>query len=79
MIQAYLDDGGTDDHAKVVVMAGFASSFKRWRKFDREWDKILNPPDIFREEKLVFHATDCMNKNGYRQFAGWPKQRVTTY
>jgi hypothetical protein len=33
MIQAYLDEGGTDDNATIVVMAGFLASYRSWRKF----------------------------------------------
>ena len=77
MIQAYLDESGTHDQAKVIVMAGFLSSYKRWRKFEREWNSILNPPDDLNPtgELRVFHATDCLGSHGYGHFAGWPKAR----
>lgn len=69
MIQAYIDESGTHDQATIIVAAGFLSSFKRWRKFEKLWDAILNPDG----GKRVFHATDCLGKDGYGDFEGWPK------
>ncbi|MGD0075170.1 MAG: DUF3800 domain-containing protein [Candidatus Binataceae bacterium] len=75
MIEAYIDESGTHDQAKIIVMAGFLSSYKRWRKFDDKWDAILNPPDEIDppEKRRVFHATDCLGKDGHGDFAGWSK------
>jgi hypothetical protein len=39
MIQAYLDEGGTDDNATIVVMAGFLASYRSWRKFQGKWGR----------------------------------------
>ncbi len=77
VIQAYIDESGTHDQAKIIVMAGFLSSYKRWRKFDHQWDAILNPADEdpAPSERRVFHATDCLGANGYGHFLGWPKER----
>jgi Protein of unknown function (DUF3800) len=71
MLQVYFDEGGTDDGAKIVVMAGFIASYRAWRKFERQWQKVLNPEG----GNLVFHATDCMSRDGYKDFKGWSKQR----
>jgi hypothetical protein len=75
MIQAYIDETGTDDQAKIVAMVGFVSSYKRWRKLDREWEGVLNPADEISppKKRRVFHATDCMGKEGRGDFAGWSK------
>jgi hypothetical protein len=77
MIQAYIDETGTDEQAKIVAMVGFVSSYKRWRKFDREWNEVLNPPDEINPptKRRVFHATDCMGKDGHRAFADWSKEK----
>jgi len=77
MIQAYVDEAGTHDQARIIVMAGFLSSYKRWRKFDRQWDAILNPLDEEPPppERRVFHATDCLGRDGYGDFLGWSKER----
>lgn len=76
MIEAYIDESGTHDQATIITMAGFLSSYKRWRKFDREWDAILNPPNETPPPpaRRVFHATDCLGKDGYKSFAGWSKE-----
>ncbi len=75
MIEAYIDEAGTHDQAKIVVMAGALSSYKRWRKFDRQWDRTLNSVDGLNPpgERRTFHATDCLGVEGYRDFKGWPK------
>jgi hypothetical protein len=71
MIQAYIDEGGTHDQATIIVMAGFVSSYKRWRKFEKQWNAVLNPDGGSR----VFHATDCLGKDGHGDFEGWPKEK----
>jgi hypothetical protein len=71
MIQAYIDEGGTHDQATIIVMAGFVSSFKRWRKFEKQWNAVLNPDGGSR----VFHATDCLGQIGRKDFDGWSKER----
>src|SRR5580704_15205583 len=71
MIQAYLDESGTHAQAKIVVTAGFLASYKTWRNFERQWQKVLNPDGGDR----VFHATDCLGKDGYGDFEGWPKKQ----
>jgi hypothetical protein len=76
MIQAYIDEGGTHDQAKVIAMSGFLSSYKRWGKFEKEWNDTLNPPEEPRPQKpLVFHATDCLGAEGYKDFKDWSKAR----
>ena len=71
MIQAYLDEAGTHDQATIIVMAGLLSSNKRWLKFEKQWNAVLNPDG----GKRVFHATDCLGKDGYGDFRGWPKEK----
>ena len=76
MIEAYIDESGTHDQATIITMAGFLSSYKRWRKFDREWDAVLNPSDepFPPAGRRVFHATDCLGKDGHHDFEGWSKE-----
>src|SRR5208282_3133364 len=75
MIEAYIDEAGTHDQAKIIVAAGFLSSYKRWRKFGREWDAVLNPTGqvISGQDRRVFHATDCLGTDGHGDFEGWSK------
>jgi hypothetical protein len=70
MILAYLDESGTHDQAKIVVMAGFLASYGTWRKFEKRWQRVLNPDG----GKRVFHATDCLGRDGHGDFDGWPKK-----
>jgi hypothetical protein len=80
MIQAFVDDSGTHDQAKIVLMAGFLSSYQRWRKLESDWNRVLNPPDeVGRPAKpRIFHATDCLGKDGHGDFEGWSKDRRNT-
>ncbi len=75
MIKAYIDDTGTDAGRPIIGMAGFLSSEKRWGKFETEWDRILNPLDEINPpaERRIFHATDCLGKDGHGDFEGWSK------
>jgi hypothetical protein len=75
MIKVYIDDTGTDAGRPIIGMAGFLSSLKRWGKFETEWDRILNPSDEIKpsDKKRVFHATDCLGKDGHGDFEEWLK------
>ncbi len=76
MIQVYIDESGTHDQATIIVMAGFLSSSDHWRKFEMDWNAVLNPASELgaSPQHRVFHATDCLGTNGYKDFAGWSKE-----
>jgi len=71
MLDAYLDESGIHDGAKVCVIAGYFSGHGRWKKFESEWKKLLAkfqvPMEKFRAKNLV------PNKGGF--FASWTKSK----
>jgi len=61
---AYFDASGTSDSA-VITVAGFVSTVKKWERFEKEWNAVLN-----REGIKVFHMTDFVSSR--KDFAkGW--------
>jgi Protein of unknown function (DUF3800) len=67
MFTAYFDVSG-GRHAAVITMAGYVSDVKKWAKFEKRWQEILNRDGVKR-----FHMTDCVSLA--REFAGWPPER----
>lgn len=41
MLQAFIDDSGTDGRSPVFVLAGFISTVERWAAFTDEWTESL--------------------------------------
>jgi hypothetical protein len=56
-LQAYVDDSQTT--GKVLVMAGYISTAKKWAEFTLEWDEIL----AMRPGDAKFHANQLDWKN----------------
>ena len=57
MIVCYLDDSGTDGHASVIVMAGYASLAGDWRKFERTTKSIFKRHGITEFQAKEFHES----------------------
>jgi len=61
----YFDASGHPAQQKAITVAGFASTVKKWNRFDVEWTKILRSEGID-----LFRMTDFVNNSG--DFAiGW--------
>jgi uncharacterized protein DUF3800 len=55
MIEAYFDESGIHDGAKVCVVAGYYGSQSAWRTFERHWNRIIEDyPEL---HDCGFHAT----------------------
>lgn len=64
---AYFDASGTVD-SRVLTVAGFVSTVRKWERFAQEWNSVLA-----REEIRIFHMTDFVSDKG--EFAnGWKGQ-----
>ena len=64
---AYFDASGHPDNPvhRVMTVAGFVSTVKKWQRFDGEWSTILK-----REGITIFRMTDFVSNAG--EFAvGW--------
>ena len=65
MFSAYFDASGHPSDRKVLTVAGFVSTVKKWTRFDVEWSAVLNSEGID-----SFHMTDFVSSRG--KFAiGW--------
>ena len=75
MIEAYLDEsgihGGSNTHpeAPVCVVAGYFAKAREWRKFEKNWNKVLHSHLVPLHE---FHAKELFNKRGF--FHRWSRQ-----
>ena len=43
---AYVDESGTDEGNRFIVLGGLLSDGKRWMAFSRRWKKILKKADV---------------------------------
>jgi hypothetical protein len=41
MMEAYFDESGIHDGAKVCIVAGYYGSHSAWKRFESQWNKIL--------------------------------------
>lgn len=57
MIQAFLDESGIHEDAKVCVIAGYYGHPGAWRKLDERWRKILVRANVPLDN---FHALDLI-------------------
>jgi hypothetical protein len=65
MFSAYFDASGHPSNQKVLTVAGFVSTVKKWKRFEVEWNAILQLEGI-----NEFHMTDFVSSQG--EFAnGW--------
>lgn len=56
---AYFDASGRKDQQKVMTVAGFVSTVKKWTRFDVEWNAILESEGI-----KSFHMTEFASSKG---------------
>lgn len=65
MFSAYFDASGHPSDGKALTVAGFASTVKKWARFEVEWNAILKSEGI-----KIFHMTDFVSSK--EEFAvGW--------
>jgi hypothetical protein len=68
MFTAYFDASGHPVDGKVLTVAGFVSTVKKWARFEGEWNAILDSEGI-----KIFHMTDFVASHG--EFSkGWKGQ-----
>jgi|SRR5579859_1628428 len=60
MIEAYFDESGIHDQAKVCVVGGYYGSQAAWRTFERQWKRIIaDYPEI---QNRGFHAKEFFDR-----------------
>lgn len=61
----YLDDSGTPNQGRLLVVAGWVAKVEQWKKFEESWRAILDDDGID-----YFHMTEFTHS--VKQFAkGW--------
>jgi hypothetical protein len=71
MFTVYLDESGTHDKSKAVVVAGCIATVNQWTFFEREWREMLE-----REGISIFHRNDLENFKGeFKEEYGWNPAR----
>ena len=44
MLQAFVDDTGSDPHSRMFILAGFVATVPQWQTFRNEWQRVLDTP-----------------------------------
>ncbi|MDO8431057.1 MAG: DUF3800 domain-containing protein [Candidatus Binatus sp.] len=70
-VTGYFDEGGTHAQAPVIVVAGYLSPARDWRRFEIKWNKVLR-----QEGALLYHATDAEAKTPRGVYEGWTREKV---
>lgn len=60
MIEAYYDESGIHDGAEICVVGGFYGTQAAWRKFELQWNKILQDHEL---GNIGFHAKDFWGRD----------------
>jgi hypothetical protein len=77
MLQAYFDESGIHDGAKVCVVGGFYGHQRAWRKFEQQWSLILTDyPEL---ENRGFHAKEFFGRKERKRvgaYENWTDDRA---
>ncbi len=77
MLEAYFDESGIHDRAKVCVVGGYYGTQVAWRTFEKQWNKIIaDYPEV---ENHGFHAKEFFGRaNGKRigRYREWDDQKA---
>lgn len=68
MLFEFLDDSGTHDDSRMIVLAGFIGEYTEWEAIDREWKRTLDKKEWPSRVKR-FHSWDCVH--GDKEFERW--------
>src|SRR5262245_21935957 len=55
MIEAYLDESGIQDGARVCVVSGYHAPETSWRDFEKRWNATLQPAGML---ECGFHSRE---------------------
>lgn len=64
VLRVFLDESGTHKGANVISVAAYVATPREWKKFTREWQRVLKPTGV-----RAYHASDSQNLHG--EFEGW--------
>jgi hypothetical protein len=78
MLHAYIDEAGIHEGAKICCVAGYFGGVNQWKRFERQWKRIID-----REGIEEFHAKQFWgkDKNGNRvgPYKRWDDRRAAKF
>jgi hypothetical protein len=79
MLEAYLDESGIHEQAKVCAVAGFYGSQMAWRRFERQWKAVISKyPEIDEGfHAKVFFARDKGKRVG--PYQEWKDEKAKRF
>jgi hypothetical protein len=77
MLQCYLDDSGTHDGSHNCVIAGYWGGVNEWRRFEREWKKVLDSEGI--EEFKANEFWPRINGERVGPYKTWDDERHSSF
>lgn len=74
-VYSYADESGTHDDSKIVVIAGWVSTRKRWLKFCRQWQHELN------QKRAPYLHMKELNRSARpkNKFRKWSQERTDKF
>jgi hypothetical protein len=67
----FFDESGTDENSKVIVVGGYVSPARSWRRLEIKWKKRLT-----KENVPYYHTTDIEGFPPRGIYKGWSRQRA---
>jgi len=72
ILQAFIDDSGSEPKSPIFVLAGFIASAEQWATFSNEWQKVLDLPPKLK----YFKMSEANNLTGeFHRRNGWTDQK----
>jgi len=73
MLQAFVDDSGSDWQSNVFVLAGFVATADQWDAFNKDWHKALREPPSL----ACFKSNECYGLKGeFSPSKEWTRQKA---
>lgn len=75
LLTFYGDESGTNEGTRVATVAGYLGQVSEWRRFEREWSKVLKKYQV-----RLMHRSDLETWHGeFTAECGWDPARRTAF
>lgn len=77
--EAYFDESGIHDGAQICVVGGYYGIESAWRKFEGQWNKILEGHELL---EIGFHAKDFYRREDGKRvppYADWSDDKANKF